>query len=250
MSNHVIHTMGMAVSVDLRDTAPDAEDDAIEDLTHWLTWVDEMFSTYRPSSAISRLDRREVGWDEAPSLVRWVLERSDELRLETDGYFDINGTGHLDPSGFVKGWAIDSASALLVDAGIDNHAINAGGDIRMRGRPQPGRPWRVAVAHPLVADAVCLVLDLGEGGIATSGTAERGAHVIDPHTGRAAIDLASVTVIGPDLTSADVYATAAVAMGRDAPAWLRGLAGYHSYVVDAGGNEWSSPGLVDLRAAA
>jgi thiamine biosynthesis lipoprotein len=92
------------------------------------------------------------------------------------------------------------------------------------------------------------VVDLPEGAVATSGTAERGAHVLNPHTGGAAIELASVTIVGPDLTVADVYATAALAMGSRAPAWLADLDGLASYVVDAGGNEWSSPGLSGLRA--
>ena len=84
----------------------------------------------------------------------------------------------------------------------------------MRGEPEPGRIWQVGIAHPLVRDARCAVLSLGDGAVATSGTAERGAHVLDPHTGRAALDLASVTVLGPDLATADAFATGALARGH------------------------------------
>lgn len=65
----------------------------------------------------------------------------------------------------------------------------------------------------------------------------------DPHTGRPAMDLASVTIVGPGLTLADAYATAAFAMGGDAPGWLAELSGYESYVLDAGGHAWWSPGF-------
>ena len=49
--------------------------------------------------------------------------------------------------------------------------------------------------------------------VATSGAYARGEHVVDPHTGRAAERLLSVTIAGPDLATADAYATAAFAMG-------------------------------------
>jgi thiamine biosynthesis lipoprotein len=106
-----------------------------------------------------------------------------------------------------------------------------------------GRRWRIGIAHPQVADALTAVVAIEDGAVATSGTAERGPHVIDPHTGQPALELASVTVVGKDLGVADAYATAALAMGLGAPSWLDRLGGYESYVVDAGGNAWWSRGF-------
>ena len=97
-------------------------------------------------------------------------------------------------------------------------------------------------------DALCTVVDVGDAAVATSGTAERGAHVIDPHTGCAAVDLGSVTIIGADLGVVDTYATAALAMGFDAPAWLAALQGYEAFFVDAGGFLWETPGFAHYRA--
>jgi thiamine biosynthesis lipoprotein len=79
--------------------------------------------------------------------------------------------------------------------------------------------------------------------VATSGTSERGAHVLDPNRHVPADELASVTVIGPSLTWADGYATAALAMGLAAPDWLAGLDGYEALVVDAGGAACRTPGF-------
>jgi thiamine biosynthesis lipoprotein len=233
---HVEHVMGMAISIDIRDEV--VPDGAVEEVVWWLHDVDAKFSTYKPESAVSRIAAGALAVDDAPALVQAVLTRCDELRAVTRGYFDARAGGVLDPSGYVKGWAIDHASWLLTEIGVQDHAINAGGDIRVHGP----RRWRVGIAHPQVRDALCAVIELEGGAMATSGTAERGAHIIDPHTGRAALDLASVSVIGPDLATVDAYATAACAMGLDGPAWLESLTGdgIAAYVVDAGGYEWST----------
>jgi thiamine biosynthesis lipoprotein len=185
---------------------------------------------------VTRLARGELAPERAPLALRYVLGRCEFIKHLTGGYFDVYANGALDPSALVKGWSVDVASALLGAAGVPNHAINAGGDIRVCGRPDAG-PWRVGIAHPLIGDALCGVVELSaeNPAIATSGTAERGAHVTNPHTGRAALDLASVTVVGRDLADADAFATAALAMGFDAPKWLDDLDGYAGLCVDASG---------------
>ncbi|WP_331717293.1 FAD:protein FMN transferase [Yinghuangia sp. ASG 101] len=62
--------------------------------------------------------------------------------------------------------------------------------------------------------------------VATSGTAERGIHTIDPRTGEAVPGPVSATVTGPRLLWADVYAKAAAVLGREAEAWIAGVDGY------------------------
>jgi FAD:protein FMN transferase len=155
--------------------------------------------------------------------------------LATDGYFDVYTTGRLDPSGYIKGWSVQVASERLAAAGVVNHLIDAGGDIRASGRPAPDAQWRIGVRHPWLTDSVCWILAGTDIAVATSGTYERGPHVIDPRTGRPAIALRSVTVVGPDLAIADAYATAAVAMGLPGLTWLAGLDGYQSGVVTEDG---------------
>ena len=241
--HRVEHLMGMAISVDVRDAgvAPAALDAVFD----WFRHVDETFSTYKDGSDVSRLARGELTVADCHPDVRMVLDLCEVVRAETGGYFDIEaaGTGRLDPSGMVKGWSVDRASELLVDRGSRNHCINAGGDVRLRGEPEPGRPWHVGIAHPLVDRALTVVVSGRDIGVATSGTAERGLHVLDPHTGSPATALASVTLVGPDLTLTDAYATAALAMGLDAPAWLATLPDHDTYVIDAGGHAWWTPGF-------
>ena len=233
--------MGTAVSIDVRDQP--APFGAIDDAFLWLRRVDRVFTTYDPVSQISRLGRGEMTEAECDADVAWVLDQCEQLRRQTSGAFDSWATGRLDPSGYVKGWAVEVASAMLAGRGSTNHCINAGGDIRVRGRPEPGRPWWAGIAHPLAPGRLTVIVTGTDLAIATSGTAERGLHITDPRTGRLAAALASVTIVGPDLALADAFATAAFAMGLEAPAWLGALAGYEAYVIDAGGHVWWTDGF-------
>jgi thiamine biosynthesis lipoprotein len=198
----VEHVMGMPVRVD-------GDVDAAR-VFAWLRWVDATFSTYRADSEISRLGRGER-LDPHP-LVCDVLERCEELRAETGGYFDARAGGRLDPSGYVKGWAVQRAAAF----GRGRFLIDAGGDVLLRGA------WRVGIRHPYERGRLAAALTLSDCAVATSGAYERGPHVLNPFTGRPATGLASVTVIGRDLGTADAYATAAFAAGD--PAWTAELA--------------------------
>ncbi len=232
----------MPISVDVRDPAVGGA--AVDRVFAWLRHVDEVFSTYIEGSEISRLGRGELALEASSAEVREIIELCEGLREATDGYFDARADhGWLDPSGVVKGWSVERASALLVEDGSANHCINAAGDVRVRGRPEPGRSWQIGVVHPQHPDALTTVVSVSDAAVATSGTHERGLHVFDPHTFRPADQLASVTVVGPDLTFADAYATAALARGLAAPAWLETLAGHEAYLVDNDGNAWWTPGF-------
>lgn len=232
--------MGTAISVDVRDAI---DPGGLDEIFAWFRRVDETFSTYKADSEVSRLGRGEIGLADCDPDVAWVLERCEEIRGATGGSFDAWASGTLDPSGLVKGWSVEVASGMLVERGSTNHCINAGGDIRLRGEPEPGRPWHAGIAHPLVPGRLTVIVAGSDLAVATSGTAERGLHVFDPRTGRPATALASVTVVGPELTLTDSYATAAMAMGLDAPQWLDTLGDHDAYVIDAGGHVWWTAGF-------
>ncbi|MGS2615992.1 FAD:protein FMN transferase [Micromonospora sp. LZ34] len=228
--------MGTAISLDLADDLPVAELAELADgVFGWLREVDARFSTYRADSEVCRVDRGELPVADASADLREVLARCAELRRATDGFFDAYATGRLDPSGYVKGWAAQVASDRLCAAGAVNHCLNAGGDVRVRGRSASGRPWRIGVRHPWDPMATCLVLTGTDLAVATSGVYERGPHVWDPRRGVPASGLRSVTVVGADLGLADAYATVAVAMGVAGIGWLDRLPGHrHAIVTDDG----------------
>ena len=244
-SPRVEHIMGMPIVIDLRDDGVDPG--ATERAFDWLRRVDALFSTYRADSEISRLNQGELALGDADPDVRAVLARCEELRVETDGYFDARASviigagsdgplappGAIDPSGLVKGWAVDRAAGYLDAAGARNYCINAGGDMRLRGGALPAQCWRIGIQHPYVRDRVATVVTATDAAIATSGAYERGQHIVDPHTGRAPSGVLSVTVIGPDLATADACATAIYAMGRAGPEWSARLtgAGYETMTI-------------------
>ena len=237
--------MGTTVVVDVRDD--DVPEASLDDVFAWLRWVDEMFSTYKPESQISRLGRGELAFENAHADVREVLARCEQLRLATAGFFDVHATaggGFLDPSALVKGWSVDRAGELLDRAGARNYAINAGGDVLVRGGALPESCWRVGIRHPTAADAVAKAIEVTELAVATSGAYERGTHIRNPHTGRPPEGVLSVTVTGPDLGTADAYATAAFAMGAAGPAWTARLnGGYAASTILADGRVLSTPGF-------
>jgi thiamine biosynthesis lipoprotein len=242
--HRVEHIMGMPIGIDLRDSGVDPR--ALDRAFDWLRWVDAIFSTYQPGSEISRINRGELTPAEAHPEVQAVLTRCEELRKETEGYFDIH-TAHLpvdlttasgavistgiDPSGLVKGWSVDRAAQILDAAGARNYSINAGGDVRVRGGALPEAVWRVGIQHPLLPDSIAAVVAATDRAIATSGSYARGQHIVNPHTGHPPHGVLSVTVVGPDLATADAYATAAYAMGDAGPMWTAQLPGYEALTI-------------------
>lgn len=220
----VVQVMGMALTIDVRDQIPSG---AVEQTLAWFRSVDRVFSPYRDDSEISRIAACTATPRMASPEVREVLAQCDRLRALTDGFFDPLATGRLDPSGFVKGWAVERAAERLGRAGARRLAVNAGGDAVVRG----DIPWRVGIQHPIERQRLAAVVELRDAAIATSGTYERGTHIVDPHNRRPARGLLSVTVVGPDLGFADAYATAGVAMGDQAPQWLAAIDGYEAMAV-------------------
>ena len=218
---------GTVIRIELRDHV---DHDAIDAVWAWFERVDELFSTWRADSEVSRLARGELDIGAVTPDVREVLDRCEQLRRLSDGGFDVAfaagsrvaapGRCAIDPTGLVKGWAVDRAARVLTAAGAANFSINAGGDVLVAGGPATGQPWRVGIQHPWQRDRVAAAIGVTDAAVATSGAYERGHHVFDGRTGRVARGLASVTVVAGDLATADGLATAALALGADGMPWL------------------------------
>jgi thiamine biosynthesis lipoprotein len=223
--------MGMPISVEVLDAG--VTQDALDDIFTYFATVDERFSTYKPSSEISRLNRGELREDGYSDELRTVLALGEQTKRETDGYFDMLRDGLCDPSGIVKGWATANAANLLKDAGFRNFYVEAGGDIQVCGMKHDA-PWRVGIRSPFNRRENVKVLALTDCGVATSGTAIRGQHIYNPHRPSESLtEVISLTVIGPDVYEADRYTTAAFAMGRRGIYFIEGVAGLEGYMIDA-----------------
>ncbi|HEX8093274.1 FAD:protein FMN transferase [Jatrophihabitans sp.] len=236
----VEHCMGTAFTIDVRD--PGGWSAAIADVVGWLHRVDAVFSTYQPASDINRIQRGELRVEDADPEVGLVLELCARVQVTTGGAFSAMPQGRLDPTGLVKGWAVERASLLLRAHGAVNHAINGGGDLQLSGEAAPGRPWVVGISDPADRSRIARTVAGRDFAVATSGVAERGQHILDPFTARPAAALASASVVGPSLTFADAYATAAFVLGRQALRWIEDLDGYEALLIEAGGTVSASRG--------
>jgi thiamine biosynthesis lipoprotein len=246
--------MGMPISVLGRGAAAHERPaaDAVAAVFAELRDVDARFSTYRSDSEVSRLNAGTHARTDASAQVVAVAELCEQARVRTGGLFDATRPdGSWDPSGLVKGWATERAARLLAQVELD-WCLNAGGDVIVLA--PSGTDFGVGIADPRDPTAVVAVVRRATGGVATSGSAARGAHLYDPRTGRAVDgELASVTVSGPSLQVADVLATAAFVAGEDWARLVAGEPGYSGLAVTRDGQlrptpDW--PGTVSIRPAA
>lgn len=244
--------MGTVFSFDVRGADGVGARAAVDAAVAWLHRVDEVFSPYRPDSEISRLADGRAEVERCSPEVAEVLALCEDAERRSGGFFSARYAGRLDPTGLVKGWAVERAARMLVAAGAEGACLNGGGDVQAFGRPEPGRPWRLGVSDPLRAGQLaCVVEGTDELAVATSGPAERGCHIVDPHTGSSpAGALASVTVVGAALTHVDAWATAAYARGAAALAWLEEVPGVEGVAVTADGDVRCTSGFASYTAAA
>ena len=220
--------MGMPITVELVS----GDDDAVRAVFDYFATVDERYSTYKPDSEISRINAGlpEREWS---SEMKRVLRLCEETKRLTNGYFDIKKSGHLDPSGLVKGWAIHNAALLLLKRGQKDFYIEAGGDIQTHGKNSSSASWQVGIRNPFKLEEIIKVVRLSGDAIATSGTYIRGAHIYNPKDGyQDATQVSSLSVIGPNIYEADRFATAAFAMGKPGIAFIESLPGLEGYMID------------------
>ena len=229
---YVVDVMGTVFSFCLVAPA-DRAARAMAAATAELRAVDAAFSPYRTDSMVSRIRRGELPPAAYPPLLLEVVDRCGAMNVATGGWFDAwRLPVGFDPCGLVKGWGTERAAAHMLAAGVADFAISAGGDVLVRGYAPHGGRWRVGIRHPHDPAAVVLVLELTDVAVATSASYERGPHIVDPHAGSTVAALASATVAGPDLATADAYATALYAAGPPGLAWFTTASDYCAFTLD------------------
>ena len=246
----VAQIMGMPVSVHARGEGARAgeADTAVQDLFATLRRLEEVFSTYRPGSQIRRLQRGDLSLAECDAEVHEVRALCVEAARRTDGAFDAwaavpGRPGVFDPTGLVKSWAVERAARALDPLDHLGFAVGAGGDLLLRASTGQDTPWLVGIEDPRDPRRVLATVPVHAGGVATSGPAARGLHILDPRTGAPASAVLSATVVGPSLLWADVHATAAVVQGPAAldsdlmPAGTSGLL----VLADGTTRRWQNP---------
>jgi thiamine biosynthesis lipoprotein len=239
--------MGIPMSIDVRD--PRDATAAAERAFAVLREADERFSAYRTDSELSRVNAQAGALDGVSDGFREVVSLGSALADASGGAFRVRRPdGSWDLDGVVKGWAADRAARVLAEGGLQNFCLNAGGDVAVAGSPGDGRPWHVAVRSPESATDLLAVLEVTDGGVATSGAYERGAHIVDGRTGAVATGLRSATVVADDLTTADLLATAVFALGPHGVRWALGQGARAVLAVGADGTLLGAGDLAFARA--
>jgi thiamine biosynthesis lipoprotein len=250
----VAQIMGLPMSVHVRGPRALGEtvDEAVASMFTALRADEAMFSTWQPDSPVSRIkDGRERLVDAHPR-IRHVAALCDLAGHRTGGAFAAwlpgpDGRQRFDPTGLVKGWSVEQAFtgllAYLRKLGPHDALVCAGGDIAVACSRTDTPSWVVAVEDPRDRSRTLRALELRTGAVATSGIAARGRHITDPVTGAAAEGLLSATVIGPKLTWADVYATAAFVKGEAALPWIATLRDHAGILVGVDGKVSTIAGI-------
>ena len=247
-SRHLIEVMGTVVTIDLFETREDrATRRALQRAEEVLREADRTFSTYKETSPISRLRRGDVTLGETPPQIADVLDRCQRAKSITAGWFDPWAMpGGVDPTGFVKGWAAQCALDELRPLDLAGAIVNAAGDIASFGGPRAGETFRSGIVDPDDPQRLVAVVEL-RGCLATSGEAERGAHLLNPFTGDYASAVKSASVTGEDLGLCDALATALCVGGHDVMVLVDRLDGYEAMTIDASGAMRATPAFAFVR---
>ncbi len=242
MMRKVAQIMGMPISIDIPDCRKSTVFEAVFDE---LRAIGDRFSPYKDDSEVSRFARGELKLSETSADFKAVKQACDKWQKTTQGFFSAYFDKRFNPTGYVKGWAIKRAGEVISGQGYKTFCVGAGGDILARGN----KTWRVGIQNPKVPDQIVGLVELKNGAVATSGTSERGAHIINPKTGKPPAGFLSLSVVGRDIITADVLATAAFAAGKAGPSLLISQPGYEFLgVINEGNFIASSPKRFGLSA--
>ncbi len=202
--------------------------------------IDKLMSTFKPSSEISRLNKAGFFYDASEETIR-AINKANYYSTLTDGAFDISiqsliesgETKNVDYNeirvsgrdvmlkpgmritlgGIGIGYAVDRATAILRQFGIEHALMNIGGDIKALGGKGEYVAWKVGIKDPVRRGRYLSVMDVKDNAVATSGNYER-RHILNPETGTLPDGLKSVTVMTKECIDADALSTAIFVLGQ------------------------------------
>ena len=247
-TRHFIEVMGTVVTVDLFNCGdPAGAGVAVDGARELLHEADRIFSTSKEASPLSRLRRGEISLGETPPQVADVLDLCQRAKSLSAGWFDPWAIpGGVDPTGYVKGWAAQRALDLFRALPLSGAIVNAAGDIASFGGPTNDSVFRTGIVRPDDPQRLAAVIELRHC-LATSGEAQRGAHLFNPFTRDFASAVASASVTGPDLGVCDALATALSVGGHDVMVLIDVMDEYEALTIDAAGNLHATPGFPLVR---
>jgi len=232
------HVMGTVVSflVEVGELSVETVENVLDEACEELHRLDNRFSPWKPESELSLLrDGTAVG---SSALMDEVFELCAHASNISEGFFDPwRMPGGFDPTGLVKGWAAERALSIVAQGGITAALVNAGGDICVLS----GKTYEVGIRHPLSPNALCAVVPTTSA-IATSGTYERGDHLIHPFGGEVAA--VSATVTGGRLATTDALATALAVGGTAVLHLLEAMENVEGFFISPNGSLFKTSNMI------
>ena len=216
---YVLKRMNMPFTISLVNNKFDktlvvALDQIIDEIDKYLKNVEEKFSQFLSNSLVSKhTDIGEVLQENFFDLeYQEVYSRSIFAKKETKGLFDPFFEGKYNPTGFVKGWAIETAFIKYIKPLIDNNiieagAINGAGDMQVGTSLDSDFSWKIGIENPEDREKIIARYSIKNGAVATSGINKKGQHIKSEND----IEHVQVTVVGKYLSDVDVLATVGVA---------------------------------------
>lgn len=240
MIEHTEIVMGIPITVKIMDAA---DKKVINKIFKYFKDIDARYSPYKKTSELTAINNG-LPVEDASAEMQYVLSLCKETKELTNGYFNINNGESIDPSGLVKGWAIQNAANQLWLLGFENFFIEAGGDVAVSGLGHNEQPWTLGIRNPFDINKIVKTLIVTNCGAATSGTYIRGDHIYNPkRADNKPSGIQSITVIGPNIYEADRFATAAFAMGSAGIEFIKQLEGFEAYMIDDQKTATYTPGF-------
>lgn len=198
----------------------------------------------------------------SPKLIAAIKDSCGMGRLSPDIDESLNRKPVLNFNAIAQGYSCDVIARYLYSIGIKDMLVDIG-EIFCDGLNPKGRPWSIGVDRPVDgnntpgADLDGIWQSDGKAhGVVTSGNyrkyyikdGKKYAHTIDPRTGYpVSHNLLSATIIAPDATSADAYATYCMVIGLEqSRKFILGRENMEGYLIyDENGQmkTWASPGF-------
>lgn len=220
--------MGMTAIIEIAEETVNERD--IDKVFEYFNYIDAKFSPYKNTSELEKINNGKITKDNYSKDMNKILKLSNMTKNETNGFFNIEINGKIDPSGIVKGYAIHEASKMLQQMKYKNFSVEIAGDIQVCGKNKD-RKWKIGIQNPFNPDEIIRIAYLSDKGIATSGNYMRGKHIINPIKNIKSDEIESFTVIGSNIFDADRFATAAFAMGENGIEFINKLNGVEGYMV-------------------
>ncbi len=200
------------------ETLIEALNQVIDEIDKYLKKVEEKFSPFLPDSLVSRhTDLGEALQENFFDLeYQEVYSRSIFAKKETKGLFNPFFEGKYNPTGFVKGWAIETAFTKYIKPLIDNNiieagAINGAGDMQVGTSSDSDFSWQIGIESPEDRGKIIAKYSIKNGAVATSGISKKGQHIKSEND----IEHIQVTVIGRYLSDVDVMATVGIVSNKN-----------------------------------